>query len=106
MLKNLNQISPLSDNVQSFLLELSKNRKVDRLIVFGSRVFGDYEKYSDLDLAVDAPRIEKIEWLKLKEYAIYDLEVLIRVSMVFYSSNPINLKTRINKAGKIIYERQ
>ena len=47
----------------------------------------------------------KYEWLKLKEFAIYDLNSFIKVSLVFYSNNPDNLKDRINKTGKIIYER-
>lgn len=74
--------------------------------MFGARSFGDYEKYSDLDLAVDAPNMTRLEWLKLKEFAVYDLSAFIKVSLVHYSTNPINLKTRINQTGKIIYARQ
>ncbi len=106
MLKNLEHISPLSETVVSFLASISRRETVNRIIVFGSRAFGDYEKYSDLDLAIDAPTMTKYEWLKLKEFAIYDLNSFIKVSLVFYSTNPVNLKDRINKTGKIIYERQ
>lgn len=106
MLKNLEKISPLSDNVIIFIRELAKKDSVVKIIVFGSRSFGDYERYSDLDLAVDAPEMTKYEWLKLKEYAIYDLNSFIKVSLVHYSTNPEKLKERINQTGKIIYERQ
>lgn len=105
MLQNLEYISPLSDNVRSFLMKIGNNKKVERIIVFGSRSFGDYEKYSDLDIAIDAPKMTKIEWLKLKEFAIYDLNVFIKVSLVNYNTNPIKLKERINKTGKTIYAR-
>jgi predicted nucleotidyltransferase len=105
MLKNLENISPLSDIVISFISIISKKDSVNKIIVFGSRAFGDYEKYSDLDLAIDAPEITKYEWLKLKEFAIYDLNAFIKVSLVHYSSNPDKLKEIINKTGKIIYER-
>ncbi len=105
MLKNLENISPLSETVISFLENISINKKVNKIVVFGSRAFGDFEKYSDLDLAIDAPSMIKYEWLKLKEFAIYDLNSFIKVSLVFYSNNPDNLKDRINKTGKIIYER-
>ena len=105
MLRNLELISPLSDEVISFLSTISKLDSVHRIIVFGSRAFGDYEIYSDLDLAVDAPEMNKYEWLKLKEYAIYDLNAFIKVSLVHYSTNPDKLKDRINQTGKIIYER-
>ena len=106
MLKNLEHISPLSENVISFLSTISKQESVSKIIVFGSRALGDFEKYSDLDLAVDAPEMTKFEWLKLKEFAIYDLNVFIKVSLVYYSTNPDKLKNRINQTGKIIYERQ
>lgn len=106
MLHNLENISPLTENVITFLSTISQNENVERIIVFGSRAFGDYERYSDLDLAIDAPNMTKLEWLKLKEYAIYDLNAFIRVSLVHYSSNPTNLKKRIIQTGKIIYARQ
>jgi predicted nucleotidyltransferase len=105
MLRNLEHISPLSDTVISFLAKIAKNDSVCKIIVFGSRALGDYEKYSDLDLAIDAPSMTKYEWLKLKEFAIYDLNAFIKVSLVHYSSNPDKLKNRINQTGKIIYER-
>ncbi len=105
MLRNIEHISPLSDTIISFLLAISKKNSVNRIIVFGSRALGDYEKYSDLDLAIDAPEMTKHEWLKLKEFAIYDLNAFIKVSLVYYSTNPDKLKDRINQTGKIIYER-
>lgn len=106
MLKNLEHISPLTETVVSFLAIISRQQSVNKIVVFGSRAIGDYEKYSDLDLAVDAPTMTKYEWLKLKEAAIYDLNSFIKISLVFYSTNPDKLKDRINKTGKTIYERQ
>ena len=105
MLRNLEHISPLSETVVSFLATISRQQSVNKIIVFGSRAIGDYEKYSDLDLAIDAPTMTKYEWLKLKEIAIYDLNSFIKVSLVFYSTNPEKLKERINQTGKVIYER-
>lgn len=104
MLQNLEHISPLSDTIISFLTTIARQGSVNKIIVFGSRALGDYEKYSDLDLAVDAPEMTKYEWLKLKEFAIYDLNTFIKVSLVHYSTNPDKLKNRINQTGKIIYE--
>ncbi|MFH6964694.1 nucleotidyltransferase family protein [Flavobacterium plurextorum] len=105
MLKNLDQISPLSESIISFLSTISKQEGVEKIVVFGSRAFNDFEKYSDLDLAVDAPTMTKYEWQKLKEFAIYELNSFIKVSLVHYSTNPEKLKERINQTGKIIYER-
>lgn len=106
MLQKIDEISPLSDSVISFIYSLALNQNVKKIIVFGSRSLGDYEQYSDLDLAVDAPDMSRFEWLKIKEFAVYDLRSLIRVSLVHYSSNPEKLKERINKTGVVIYERQ
>lgn len=105
MLKNLENISPLSESVISFITTLARLENVNKIIVFGSRAFGDYENYSDLDLAIDAPEMTRFEWLKIKAYAIYDLNAFIKVSLVHYSTNPDKLKIRINQTGKIIYER-
>jgi len=106
MLKNLTSISPLSNEILSFLNEIVLNDKIERIIVFGSRAIGDYEPYSDLDLAIDAPSLSKFEWLKIKEFVIYDLKTILRISLVNYSSNPQKLKERITRTGKIIYARQ
>lgn len=106
MLINLENISPLSEEIIGFLADMTRNKKVERIIVFGSRAFGDYEKYSDLDLAIDAPTMQKYEWQKLKEYVTYDLRTTLRISLVHYSSNPIKLKERITQTGKTIYVRQ
>jgi predicted nucleotidyltransferase len=106
MLQNLEHISPLTKEILDFLTRISENDHVERIIVFGSRALGDYETYSDLDLAVDAPNITKYEWLKLREFATYDLKSLIRISLVHYSTNPHKLRERINHTGKIIYARQ
>ncbi|WP_375557928.1 nucleotidyltransferase domain-containing protein [Albibacterium profundi] len=50
MLKNLEHISPLSETVVLFISTISKIESVNKIVVFGSRALGDYEKYSDLDL--------------------------------------------------------
>ncbi|MBK6825873.1 MAG: nucleotidyltransferase domain-containing protein [Chitinophagaceae bacterium] len=106
MLQNIDRISPLPQEVICFLTSLTTNNVIDRMIVFGSRAIGDYEKYSDLDLAIDAPKMSKLEWQKLKEYVTYDLRTVLRISLVYYSTNPPKLKERIKTTGTIIYGRQ
>ena len=106
MLQDLHHISPLSKNVIQFLTFMAMDETVERIIVFGSRALGDFEKYSDLDLAIDAPNMPKLRWLKFREYAIYDLNAFIKVSLIYYPTNPIKLKERINQTGKLIYVRQ
>ena len=103
---NLEHISPLPKSAIDFLIHTASRETVKKLIVFGSRAIGDYEDFSDLDLAIEAPLLEKIEWLKMKEFLTYDLNSLIKISIVNYSTNPPKLKEQINQKGKIIYEQQ
>lgn len=105
VLRNLEKTSPLSNEVVYFLTSLSKNKHVHKLIIFGSRAIGDFEPYSDLDLAVDAPKMPRLEWLKIKEYVTYDLRTFIKISLVCYSTNPKKLKERIRETGIIVYGR-
>jgi predicted nucleotidyltransferase len=106
MLQNLDKISPLDQEIVTFLKGLSQMPSIEQLIVFGSRALGDYDRYSDLDIAIDAPFISKFDWLKLKEYVTYDLRTVLRISLVHYSTNPKKLKQRIIQTGIIIYGRQ
>jgi predicted nucleotidyltransferase len=103
-LRNLDKVSPLAHDVLDFLSLLASHKHVERLIVFGSRANGDFEVYSDLDLAVDAPALPWLDWLKMKEYAVYDLNTFIAISLVHYATNPQKLKNRITNTGIIIYE--
>ncbi|OMQ12887.1 nucleotidyltransferase domain-containing protein [[Flexibacter] sp. ATCC 35103] len=100
---NLTHISPLPTSVIEFIESLAKNINVNRIIVFGSRANSDYNKYSDLDLAIDAPSITKIEWLQIKEYAYYDVRTVIQISLIHYNINPLRLQNQILTTGKIIY---
>ncbi|PWH81231.1 nucleotidyltransferase domain-containing protein [Brumimicrobium oceani] len=84
---------------------LAKNRNVERIIVFGSRARDDYEEFSDIDLAIDCPNMTKYDWLKLKEFVTYDLNIFIRISLVPYHLNPTELKERIITNGITIYEK-
>lgn len=100
---HLENISYLSEQIVQFMEELSQNEKVKRLIVFGSRACGDFEKFSDLDLAVDAPELTKKEWLFLKEQAYYYVRTVLQISLVHFAHNPMRLQERIIKDGVIIY---
>ena len=100
---NLNKISPLPESIIEFLDYLTSIDCVKRIIIFGSRANSDYEKFSDLDLAIDAPNIEKRDWLRLKELAYYDIRTVLQISMVNFNTNPIRLQNQILKTGEIIY---
>ncbi|UCX05011.1 nucleotidyltransferase domain-containing protein [Shewanella glacialimarina] len=101
---NLNQISPLPVEAIEFLDELSQRSSVEKLIIFGSRACGDYDKYSDIDLAVVASSFTKADWVMLRARAIHDVRVVFRISIVNFLSNPDCLQQRIYNDGEVIYE--
>ena len=106
MVLNLSDISPLPISVVEFLKELTQNILIERLIIFGSRAMGDYEEYSDLDLAIDAPQMGRGEWIQLKENAYYNVKSVLQISLVNFAQNPERLKKRMIQEGKVIYERK
>ncbi|MCU8015016.1 MULTISPECIES: nucleotidyltransferase domain-containing protein [unclassified Shewanella] len=101
---NLRKISPLPIEAIKFLDELSQRDSVEKLIIFGSRACGDYDKYSDIDLAVVAPSFTKADWVMLRAKAIHDVRVVFRISIVNFLSNPERLQKRIYDDGEVIYE--
>ena len=103
---DLNNISPMSRPIISFLHELSCHKKVNRLIIFGSRACGDYDKYSDIDLAVDAQEFDREDWVKLRETAYYEIRTVLQISIVNFVKNPKRLQSRILQDGCIIYEQK
>ena len=103
---NLLGISPLPDSVIDFISDISNIDEVNRIIIFGSRACGDYEKYSDIDLAIDAERMSNESWVKLRELAYYEVRTVLQISIVNYFKNPERLKIRMLEDGRIIYEQQ
>ena len=101
----LERLESIGEIEHSFIEQLSMNINVVRIILFGSRSRDDYEKYSDVDLAVECPNMSKFEWMKLKEFVTYDLNIFIRISLVPFHSNPAEIKERILKSGIVLYEK-
>ena len=68
--------------IQETLSKLLKHKDKLEIKVFGSRARGDYKKYSDLDLWLDAvPAITRDELLNLQE-AFADSDLAIQVDIV------------------------
>lgn len=104
MILNLDSVSPLKKEVIDFLTEMANNPKIEKLIIFGSRACGDYDQYSDIDLAVVAPGFTKADWVMLHARAIHEIRTVLRISIVNFVSNPERLQEQICKYGVVIYE--
>lgn len=101
---NLEGVSPLPDSVIKFIASLATLNEVKRLIIFGSRACGDYEKYSDLDIAIDAEELTRKQWINIRLNSYYEVKTVFRISIVNFSINPPRIQNHILKSGKIIYE--
>jgi uncharacterized protein len=78
--------------------------KVDKIILFGSRARGDYQKKSDIDLAIVAPNITTKEWLDLCD-KINQLDTLLEIDIVNFADAGKDLQNKILQEGMVIYER-
>jgi uncharacterized protein len=106
MIPNYDGISPLPNSVREFISSLSAINEIKRLIVFGSRACGDYEKYSDLDLAIDSDDLSREQWVSIRLKSYYEVKTVFRISIVNFKINPIRIQNHILNNGKIIYERK
>lgn len=104
MTLDLKNISPLPEGVVYFLHDLCQDNLVEKLIVFGSRACGDYDKYSDVDLAVVAPHFIRADWVMLRAKAIHETRTVLKISIVNFLLNPPHLQERIYDNGVVIYE--
>ena len=77
---------------------------VEKLILFGSRAFGDHDDRSDIDLAV-VGHVSRWEWRRTLEWA-YHAPTLYWVSLVHWNSSPAALKERILHSGVTIYDKE
>jgi len=90
--------------IATLVQQLRSFQSVDKVILFGSRARGDDDPRSDIDLSVACPRAPKEEWLKL-EALIEQADTLYFIDLVRLDKASKELKNKILKEGKILYER-
>lgn len=83
----------------------TREPKVRRIVLFGSRARGDSFPRSDIDLAVSAPGATAAEWRALVEVA-EQMQTLLTVDLVRLEHAPAELRARIEREGKVLYERE
>jgi len=86
------------------LLEELKKYNPKKVILFGSRAKGTYNKHSDIDIAVDL-NLPFRERRKLKE-KLNQIAGIYTVDLVFLPSVEGDLKKIILSEGKILYEKK
>ncbi len=91
---------------EQIVREASALPEVQRVILFGSRARGDHMKYSDIDLAIDAPQLNDREWSELHEQLTDEADTLLEVEAVRLENTQGRFLERILRDGKVIYDRR
>lgn len=90
--------------VRSALEPIFRNRRVKRVILFGSRAFGDDDERSDFDLAISAPTMDRKGMVEIWE-DVERSDTLYKISITLLERMPASLKDRVISTGIVIYER-
>ena len=96
----------LSQQTNSRLYSLfNKYQCIDKVILYGSRAKGNYEKFSDVDITLIGSTITK-DTLRDIIFDIDDLLLPYSFDISIYSEirNP-DVVDHINRVGKVLYER-
>jgi predicted nucleotidyltransferase len=94
----------LPDSVRKFLLALSTEPSIEKIVLFGSRAVGDHDATSDVDVAIHAPRLTIPQFGRLRARAAY-ARTLYWVTLVHFERTPVMLRQRILEQGVILFER-
>ncbi len=84
---------------------LARHPAVERVWLFGSRARGDNFERSDIDLAIEAPRMDRHDWLKIKLDFEDDAPTLLLIDVVRWEEAPEHLREDIQDEGILLYER-
>ena len=107
MLKTSYSVEDIARETKNFL---SKYIRVDRIILFGSYLRGDFREDSDIDMAVISEDLEKMSvWEKIELLAKVPIYVDSRVEIIGFSKkdflNPDkrSLLYIVKNEGKILF---
>lgn len=89
---------------QDIVTMLKKYPAVDQAILFGSRARGDHGGRSDIDIALNAPRISKKEYTDIYFYFQEEFPTLLDVDLIQLNEVNQALRENILREGVVIYE--
>lgn len=78
--------------------------EIQSILLFGSRAHGDYNKLSDIDLAVKAPGLSEMKWLLLAEQVENELDTLLKIDFVSYDHASEALREQIDQCHQVLYQ--
>jgi predicted nucleotidyltransferase len=96
---------PRRELILELARRLAAHPAVERVWLFGSRARGDHFKRSDIDLAIEAPGIDRGEWAKLHFDLDEEADTLLLIDFVLMNDLPDSFRRRVHREGRLLYER-
>ena len=91
--------------ILELMRRLAEHPAVERVWLFGSRARGDHFERSDIDLAIEAPTMDRYDWLKLSLDFEEDAPTLLCIGLVRMEETPEHLREQIHDQGIVVHER-
>jgi uncharacterized protein len=90
-----------------FFKKLTDLPFVNTIILYGSRARGDQQERSDIDLAIDCPYAQEMDWVAILDI-IEEADTLLKIDCVRFDklsdNNP--LKQAIQRDGIYLYKKR
>jgi predicted nucleotidyltransferase len=91
----------LTDKIVSLILEY---KKLEKIVIYGSRARGDFKKSSDIDIAIFAKDWTSSDTNIVKNTLDDFIKTPLKIDVVnFYRIQKAGLKNKILKEGKVLY---
>jgi predicted nucleotidyltransferase len=96
---------PRRELILELARRLAAHPAVERVWLFGSRARGDHFERSDIDLAIEAPGMDRYDWLKLSLDFEEEAPTLLGIDLVRMEEAPEHLREQILEEGIVVHER-
>ena len=96
---------PRRELILELAARLARRPAVQRVWLFGSRARGDHFERSDIDLAVEAPGMDRVEWLELSLDFEDEAPTLLGIDLLRLEEVSDELRRGIQDEGTLLYER-
>ncbi len=90
------------EQVYSQITDIAKQYQVKKIVLFGSRARGDYQRKSDIDLAIYGCQ----DFLEFSAHLEEEIWSLLRLDLINMSAMPVSeeLIDEIERDGVVLYE--
>lgn len=97
-----NEFGISEQSLEKIIKILSKNKKIKKAIIYGSRAKGNFNAGSDIDITIVAPEMDFSEYLLLLAQ-IEELEIPQNIDLTKFELLDNSVKEHIKRVGKIVY---